>query len=350
MQRKATFQSLSWLWDLYKRKLLEMDPPYQRRSIWNQPYKDFFIDTVLNDYPCPAIFLYENITPEGTAKYSVVDGKQRLLTLFEFANNEFPVSSEASIAKTKDKYFKDLDDDTKRGFWRYQFAVEFIPSEDETLINTIFDRINRNVAKLTRQELRHAKFSGVFITKVEEFSEWTFTNLPRNFPFIQPSSRKQMKDDEFLSQLLLLIEEGPKSYSQDSLDEAFSSRDPVWEKSDEVCSAYLAMASKIKEIVEGDQSGELVRGRLRNQADFYSLVGAIYDLSKHGSVLDIGETRSRLRIFIAIVEDETRRTKFSPALSYYAASRSASNDSGPRQTRINMIKGILLGDLVLPEA
>lgn len=76
MQRKATFQSLSWLWDLYNRNLLEMDPPYQRRSIWNQPYKDFFVDTVLNEYPCPAIFLYEDIAPEGVAKYSVVDGKQ----------------------------------------------------------------------------------------------------------------------------------------------------------------------------------------------------------------------------------------------------------------------------------
>jgi hypothetical protein len=133
-----------------------MDPPYQRRSIWNQPYKDFFVDTVLNEYPCPAIFLYEDIAPEGVAKYSVVDGKQRLLTLFEFAGNQFPVSSEASIAKHRDKYFKDLDDDTKRGFWRYQFAVEFIPSEDENLINTVFDRINRNVAKLTRQEFAPA--------------------------------------------------------------------------------------------------------------------------------------------------------------------------------------------------
>lgn len=68
MLRKATFQSLSWLWDLYKRDLLDMDPPYQRRSIWNQSYKDFFVDTVLNDYPCPAIFLYEHISPDGIAR------------------------------------------------------------------------------------------------------------------------------------------------------------------------------------------------------------------------------------------------------------------------------------------
>jgi hypothetical protein len=290
-----------------------MDPPYQRRSIWNPPYKEFFIDTVLNDYPCPAIFLYENITPDGVAKYSVVDGKQRLLTLFEFANNEFAVSSESTIAKYKEKYFQDLDDDAKRGFWRYQFAVEFIPSEDETLINTIFDRINRNVAKLTRQELRHAKFSGVFITKVEELSEWTFSTLPKNFPFIQASSRKQMRDDEFISQLLLLLEDGPKSYSQDDLDKAFSARDPEWERADEVVKEFRETIQKIDEIVRGEQSGELIRSRLRNQADFYSLVGAICVLARSGQSLDYGQSRERLRTFISIVESEALRNTFSPA-------------------------------------
>ena len=41
---------------------------------------------------------------------------------------------------------------------------------------------------------------------------------------------KQMRASEFIAQLLLLIEEGPKSYSQDDLDAAFSSRAPEWEK------------------------------------------------------------------------------------------------------------------------
>ena len=148
------------------------------------------------------------------------------------------MSSDASISKARDKYFKDLDDETKLAFWRYQFAVEFIPSEDENLINTVFDKINRNVAKLTRQELRHAKFEGAFISRVEELSESTCVTLPRNFPFIQPTSRKQMKDDEFIAQLLLLIEVGPKSYSQDDLDEAFSSRDHLWDGMEIVSERY----------------------------------------------------------------------------------------------------------------
>ncbi|WP_373529508.1 DUF262 domain-containing protein [Nostoc sp.] len=151
MSRTINFQTVSWFWDLYNRKLLELDPPYQRRSVWNQDYKDFFVDTVLNGYPAPAIFIYQEITPEGVSKVSIVDGKQRLSTLFEFANNEFPVYEKATIERFRGKYFKDLDPEDKQNFWKYQFAIEYVPSSDEKIIGNIFDRINRNVIKLTLQ-------------------------------------------------------------------------------------------------------------------------------------------------------------------------------------------------------
>jgi len=35
-ERRQTTQSIAWFWDLYKRDLLDLDPPYQRRSVWSQ--------------------------------------------------------------------------------------------------------------------------------------------------------------------------------------------------------------------------------------------------------------------------------------------------------------------------
>jgi hypothetical protein len=142
MSRPINFQTVSWFWDLYTRQLLDLDPPYQRRSVWNQDYKDFFIDTVLNSYPAPAIFLYQEITPDGISKFSIIDGKQRLSTLFEFVENEFPVSETATITRLRGQYFKYLAIKVKQDFWKYQFAVEYVPSSDEGIINNIFDRIN----------------------------------------------------------------------------------------------------------------------------------------------------------------------------------------------------------------
>lgn len=43
MSRAINFQTVSWFWDLYTRGLLDLEPPYQRRSVWNQEYKDFWL-------------------------------------------------------------------------------------------------------------------------------------------------------------------------------------------------------------------------------------------------------------------------------------------------------------------
>lgn len=92
----------------------------------------------------------------------MVDGKQRLSTIFSFIRNEFPVSDDATRSALRGLYFRDIPDEVKREIWSYQFTVEYLPSEEEGVISDIFDRINRNMAKLTPQELRHAKFNGQF--------------------------------------------------------------------------------------------------------------------------------------------------------------------------------------------
>ena len=61
LERRQSLQTIAWFNDLYKRDLLNLDPPYQRRSVWNITFRQYFIETVLLHYPAPAIFLYEDI-------------------------------------------------------------------------------------------------------------------------------------------------------------------------------------------------------------------------------------------------------------------------------------------------
>ena len=340
--RSANFQTIAWFWDLYQRGMLDLDPSYQRRSVWNQPYKELFVDTVLNGFPAPAIFLYQEISPEGSAKYSVVDGKQRLSTLFEFAQNRFPVSDNATINSIRGRYFKDLDDDFKKNYWGYQFSVEYLPSSDEKIINTIFDRINRNVAKLTPQELRHAKFDGEFITTVEELNEWMSNILPVNFPVINQRSKKQMKDIEFTSQLVLFLEEGIKSYSQIDLDKSYAERDEIWENKDEISTEFKYNIECINKILCSDTENRLAKSRLKNQSDFYSLFVAVVELNRNEKMEDIYDTRDRLIKFINLLDNEDERKFNTDIQTYYEAARSASNDPGPRKTRAQIVRNIIL--------
>lgn len=342
MARRHNIQTISWFYDLWQRKLLDLDPPYQRRSVWSQDFKDYFVDTVLLNYPAPALFVFEDITPDGRSVYHVVDGKQRLTTVFEFIRGTFPVSEKSGTAASRGKYFGSLDDDSKKAFWGYQFLVEYVPTDDEKVINGIFDRINRNVAKLTPQELRHARLAGEFISSAENMSAWMTDSMPKNFPRFASQSRNQMKDVEFVSLLMLFLEEGPKSYSQEGLDQAFTDRDTSWENRIDVENSFRNTTQAIKAIIESSEAArELTVSRLRNQADYYALFGAVHALTSTDKLAAPSEAASRLLRFTADIEDDAVRATKSLLAEYFDAARSASNDKGPRETRVNFFKDLL---------
>jgi hypothetical protein len=339
--RRQNFQTLSWFYDIYKRELLELNPPYQRRSVWNQEYKDFFIDTILQNYPAPAIFLYEEINANGIAKYNVVDGKQRISTIIEFLENKFPVYEKAAITELRGKYFEELSKDDKIKFWNYSFLVEYLPTSEESIINNIFDRINRNVAKLTSQELRHARFSGAFITTTEELTDYMNEKFNHSFPRIASQSKKQMKDVELVSQILLLIEEGPKGYSSDELDIEFSKRETDWDKKDKVTALFIDAINLIQQIFQTDTTEEIRTSRFCNQADFYSLVGAIVNEIIKGKVKTPAVYVTKLKEFNSLMDDDDIRKGRLDLESYYQNARVASNRTSARLDRINVLEAFI---------
>ncbi|MDD3710230.1 MAG: DUF262 domain-containing protein [Methanothrix sp.] len=342
MKRRQNSQTISWFTDIYKRDLLNLNPEYQRRSVWNQEYKDYFIDTILLEYPSPPIFLYEDIDRNGVARYDLVDGKQRLTAVFEFIDDRFPVSDEAKIKRFRGKYFSQLDDEDRIKFYNYPFTVEYLPTTKEDTINDIFDRINRNVARLTPQELRHARLSGEFIKTAEDLTEFLSMRLPANFPRFNPKAQRQMKDVEFTSHLLLLLEEGPKGYSQDDLDKAFTDRDTYWDRKQEIETLFREVIQILEKMsTYSDEGQSIPRSRLHNQADFYSLFGAIAFLHKDDKLPPIEDAANRVLNFIDIVENDEKRSRNETAKRYYEATRAASNDSGPRTERIEIIKSII---------
>lgn len=343
--RRQNLQTISWFNDIFNRKLLNIEPPYQRRSVWNQAYRDYFIDTILLGYPAPAIFLYEEISDSGVSQYHVVDGKQRLITIFEFAKGSFSVSEKTLRIDLRGKYFDELPPDVKNVFWGYTFLIEYLSTTEESVLNNIFDRINRNVAKLTSQELRHAKYSGVFISSAEDSNQSLIENLAPNFPRIGYQSRKEMKDIEFVSQLLLLTEEGPRGYSVDELNEAFDNRDTEWEEQKDVIRNFKECTNILDSILKGDNENQIVKSRFRNQADFYSLFGVIVDLQKSKTLPTTEKLIEVLKKFLSLVDNEKDRSKNTDINQYYEYARTASNRTTARKERVRILKKFIFKNL-----
>lgn len=340
--RRQNFQNISWFWDLRQRNRLDMDPPYQRRSVWSDRYRQQFIDTVLMDYPAPAIFLFSSISVDGITSYQLVDGKQRLTAIYDFIEGRLPVGDDSPLESLRGQYFAQLSEDIRLRFYDYNFSVEYLPTNNEDVVNGIFDRLNRNVARLTAQELRHARFSGPFISTAERLADWMTPDFEALFPRIANSSRRQMKDVEFVATLLLLLEEGPKGYSVSAMDAAFSSRDEQWDFESQYEEEFRQIVQYLRDAARTEATF-LPQSRLRNQTDYYSLFGALSDLKRDGLLPAISDAAPRLEVFLESVEDQKRREGDPIAQSYYDASRSASTDAGPRADRIAIMKDVLMG-------
>jgi hypothetical protein len=202
VERRVTTQDISWFLDLYSNDQLDLDPPYQRRSVWSPKDRRFFLDTIFRGYPSPSIFLHKQVIA-GKTKYFVVDGKQRLETILKFAENKISIDKNYGDTRLAGKKWKVIkrDEELARTFWDYVIPVEQTNIVDANLVNEVFDRLNRNARKLVEQELRHAKFEGWFITFAEresESPEWERLGV------VTAARAKRMKDVQFLSELLIV--------------------------------------------------------------------------------------------------------------------------------------------------
>ena len=63
---------------------LNLEPGFQRKSVWTDSDRRKLIGSILDGYPVPSIFLYHRDDDQGMPVYDVVDGKQRLETIFMY--------------------------------------------------------------------------------------------------------------------------------------------------------------------------------------------------------------------------------------------------------------------------
>jgi hypothetical protein len=363
LQIKVKPQSIAWFSDLYNSGKLDLDPPYQRGGeVWSPEFKNYFIDTILKGFPSPAIFLNVETKPDGRTTYHVVDGKQRLTTIFEFIRGDFPVGKPkkdfSPLPTLVGKTFKEIDDvDVRTAFWEYEMPVEeVLNARPEELIQA-FDRLNRNVARLAKQELRHARYSGTFINLMETFADEAFWE---DFGLFSKAKTRRMGDVEFVSEIFLLTMHGPQDGSDAVLDNYYADYEdeiPDVErhrKNYEACKAMFVECG----------AGAIKDTRFKNLGDFYSLWGAFREFMASGRKFYAKRTTNRLTSFSELLEKlpkvDDKRSPSSRALnaeiaslvaqlpiteeeasSYSDAVRQGTNKLANRQTRINVLESLI---------
>ena len=131
-------------------KKLDIRPPYQREFVYNDKQRAKVIETVTKGYPLNTMYWAKR--KDGT--YEIIDGQQRTLSICQYVNNEFTFNY---------KNFKTLQESEKEKLLNYKLSVYICDGDDKEKLDW-FETINIAGAELTKQELRNAVYSGIWVT------------------------------------------------------------------------------------------------------------------------------------------------------------------------------------------
>jgi len=353
MQRRPSTQDVTWLLDLHHRLQLDLEPPYQRRSVWTRRDRQFFLDTIFRNYPSPAIFLHKSVSDGGHALYHVVDGKQRIETILAFVNDKVRISDDYGDVRLNGKRWSDLQGETelKQRFWNYQITVEQIDIMDGSIVNEVFDRLNRNARKLTRQELRHAKFDGWLINEAEAESaqdQW------RAFRITSTARSRRMTDNQFISELMFVVlEKRIMGFDQDDLDDLYAKYDaPSDTVPDLDVDAYREQFSAVRGVIaEMEAHNGCVSEYANGFGHFYTLWALVALGQDLPAPADLAHRYAAFMSQVRTVDShadldvllrDAPSGAFTHALAYSASATGASTDLGPRQERLTALRAGLL--------
>lgn len=170
----------------YERGRININPAYQRKYRWSNEQKTKFIESLILKYPIPPIITIKTENDNGLYNYEVIDGVQRLSTIFEFVgakpNNGDKIKNEFETLKTLEgaNEFTQINGRNWNDFKEEQFDFIFesstllfinLMTDEENVKYEMFERLNTLSTELSPQEVRNSIIALKDKDKYEEISK-----------------------------------------------------------------------------------------------------------------------------------------------------------------------------------
>ena len=174
---------------------------YQREDdAWSQRDKQYLIDTILKDLDVPKFYLRKLAEKE----YEIVDGQQRMQTIWDFREGKFALNGEVSGPDLNAIKYDKLSSDLIEQFDNFQLNCVLLEGYDDDKVRELFGRLQRGKPLNTAERL-NAMPGTVTKTMRSLASHHFFTKVA--FPL------KRYRSYHLVSQMLLLTEEGVRDIS-----------------------------------------------------------------------------------------------------------------------------------------
>ena len=337
---QTTHRDIAWFKQANDLKQLQMKPPFQRNLVWTEKQKSFLIDSILNSYPVPEIYMQDVTKEDGTKTYTVVDGQQRITACLEFINNSFQIDAKDSPSFAE-MTFDDLSVDQKKAVYSYLFVVRLLPEISDLELREIFSRLNRNNVVLNSQELRQATYSGQFITTMNEISD---DDVWRLLGIFTGNDVKRMLDVEFISELTIAAIHGVQNKKL-TLDKYYEMYEDEFPERADAKFTFDIVNRELLALLPN-----LNKTRWSKKTDFYTLF-VLFAHKKH--LLPLGQVKraeatelllkiaSQIDNFVSTASEDGNIGYVDPNIQQYCVNLRASSDLGARKKREEALDNLL---------
>lgn len=314
-------RTISDLYGAIKREDLILQPEFQRKLVWNDKHKEAFIDTILNGFPFPEIYIAQSGVDLELLQTQqvVVDGQQRLSAIIDYIET-------SSFCKKVRKY-ADLTADEKKQFLNYNVVIRDLADADEETIKEIFRRINQTKYSLNAVEIHNAIYDGEFISTAKDLV-CAFEKM--GLQVFSETEMSRMGDLHFMLLLMATFEEGGY-YAGDKYTENYIEKyNNEYPNSERIKERFLYIIDIISHL---ELANESIWYRKSN---FFTL---FIELAKAQTIPDtLNEKLQRFEHDIVSYK-ETPESDYN---AYYAAMYTGTNQRTARVTRGAMFRKYVL--------
>lgn len=122
------------------RDWFEVNREYQREAgVWSSEDKKHLIDTILKNLDIPKMYLRRI----GEKKYEIVDGQQRIQTIWDFKDNKFALDGEISGTDLDGLRYRDLPEHLVEQFDTFQLTCVVLEGYDDEKTRMLFSKLQR---------------------------------------------------------------------------------------------------------------------------------------------------------------------------------------------------------------
>ncbi len=314
-------RTISDLYGAIKREDLILQPEFQRKLVWNDKHKEAFIDTILNGFPFPEIYIAQSGVDLELLQTQqvVVDGQQRLSTIIDYIET-------SSFCKKVCKY-ADLTAEEKKQFLNYNVVIRDLADANEATIKEIFRRINKTKYSLTAVEIHNAIYDGEFISTAKELL-CAFEKM--GLQVFSETEMSRMGDLHFMLLLMATFEEGGY-YAGDKYTEDYIEKyNNEYPNSEAIKERFLYIIDVISRL---ELSNESIWYRKSN---FFTL---FIELTKATEIPDMLKEKLQNLEHNIVANKDNRESDYG---AYYAAMYTGTNQRTARVTRGSIFKKYIL--------